>query len=105
MNKLWEILVPTIMDGKPVRTRYHKVWDSKTRAIAKGLTILTPTKSGQWVSPAGELFIERSIPVRIMCTEEQINVIANMTARYYRQQAILLCSNTITASSSQYETF
>ena len=87
--RLYEILVPTVRsNGKPYRTRFHRVWDAKVREITSGLTILTPTR-GQWVSPSGELFSERMIPVRIMCTREQIDRIADMSAAYYEQQAIM----------------
>jgi hypothetical protein len=85
---LWEILVPTVMNGKPIRLRFHRIWDDKVRAIAKGLTILTPAV-GQWVSPTGELFVERMIPVRIACSEAQIDAIANLTAGYYKQEAVM----------------
>jgi hypothetical protein len=86
---LYELLVPTVRnDGRPFRTRYHRVWDAKVRAITGGLTILPPAK-GQWVSPQGELFAERMIPVRIACTAEQIDKIADMTAKYYDQHAVL----------------
>lgn len=88
--EMWEILVPTIrrVGGKPYKTRYHRVWDARVRAIANGLTILTPAK-GQWVSKEGELFVERMIPVRIVCTTEQINEIADFSLVYYDQLAIL----------------
>lgn len=88
--QLWEILVPTVrrIGGKPYRTRYHKVWDAAVRMTAKGLTILKPAK-GEWVSPNGNLFQERMIPVRIACTEEQIDFIASMSVRYYDQLAIM----------------
>ena len=87
---MWEILVPTMKsDGvTPNRTRYHRVWDDKVRAIAGGLTILRPAV-GQWVSPEGELFKERMIPVRIMCTREQIEEIIDITMTYYDQLAVL----------------
>jgi hypothetical protein len=85
---LWEILVPTIRNGKPIKTKYHKVWDAKVREISKGLTVLTPAK-GQWISPNGELFLERMIPVRIACTKTEIEIIADMTADYYDQKAIM----------------
>lgn len=85
---LWEILVPTMMNGKPVRTRYHKVWDEKVRAISNGLTILKPAK-GEWVSSTGELFAERMIPVRIACSEADIEVIMDMTIKYYNQEEVL----------------
>lgn len=81
---LWEILVPTVrrQDGKPIRTRFHRVWDAKVRFIAGGLTILSPVK-GQWISPDNELFSERMIPVRIACSREHIALIADFTASYY----------------------
>lgn len=87
--KFYEILVPTVSnEGKPYRLRYHKVWDDKVRAIAGGLTIIAPIK-GQWVSIDGEVFKERMIPVRIACTKEQIEEIADITAKYYEQKAII----------------
>jgi hypothetical protein len=87
---LWEILVPTEKrDGTGFyRTRYHKVWDTKIRELAGGLTILSPAR-GQWVSPEGELFVERMIPVRIVATREQINLIIDCTLEYYDQLAVL----------------
>lgn len=87
--KLWEILVPTVRnDGKPIKTRFHRVWDKKVYSITHGLTILAPTK-GKWVSPNGTLFAERMIPVRIACTEDQIDQIIDMTIEYYDQEAVL----------------
>lgn len=91
MTSMWEILVPTerrVSPGKFYTTRYHRVWDAKVRAITDGLTILTPAK-GQWVSPDGELFSERMIPVRIMGTREQLEAIIDMTMVYYDQLAIM----------------
>ena len=86
--KLWEILVPTLRDNKPVRTRSHKEWDRRVREISNGLTILKPGV-GQWTSPDGELFIERMIPVRIACSKEQIEQIAALTADFYKQIAVM----------------
>lgn len=87
--EMWEILVPTITnEGKPIKTRFHKVWDKKVYALTKGLTILQPTK-GKWVSPCGTLFAERMIPVRIACSEEQIREIMIMSKKYYDQLAIM----------------
>lgn len=95
---MWEILVPCEMrrgkahPGKtetmPIKTRYHRVWDEKVRAITGGLTILPPAK-GQWVSPSGELFAERMIPVRIVATWSEIQQIIDMTMDYYNQEAVL----------------
>ena len=79
---MWEILVPTISnEGKPFRTRYHKVWDQKIRAISGGLTIIPPIK-GQWVFD-DKLYSERNIPVRIVCTKDEIIDIMKITKNYY----------------------
>jgi hypothetical protein len=87
---LWEILVPTInTNGKPITTRFHRVWDERVHAISGGMTVLTPAK-GKWVSPAGELFVERMIPVRIVATREEIEKIIDLTLEYYDQQAVLV---------------
>jgi len=89
MKELWEILVPTMSnDKKPFKTRFHRVWDAKVREISGGLTILTPAK-GQWISKSGDLYKERMIPVRIICTEEEINKIVDITMQYYDQLAVL----------------
>ena len=61
-QKLWEILVPTVRnDGRPFRLRYHRVWDARVKAIAGGLTVVTPVR-GTWASPTSEVFKERMIP-------------------------------------------
>ena len=111
MTALWEILVPTEKrikspaphwrDGSDgyveamedwhkrdsYTARYHRVWDEQVRAITGGLTILRPA-IGQWVSPDGELFKERMIPVRIAATREQIERIIDITLVYYDQLAV-----------------
>lgn len=50
--------------------------------------VISPIK-GQWISQNGELFKERMIPVRIACSREQIDKIADITAKYYDQKAIM----------------
>lgn len=88
-ERMWEILVPTLSnEGNPFRTRFHQVWDSKVRNIVGGLTILKPTM-GQWISPRGDFSKERMIPIRIMCSREQIEKIIDITLEYYNQEAIL----------------
>lgn len=94
---LWEILVPTQMFRpattstpdlmRPIRTRYHRVWDEKVREITGGLTIMRPAV-GQWVSESKQLFIERMIPVRIACTRAQLDTIIKFTLEYYNQEAV-----------------
>ena len=87
--ELWEILVPTQTNaGKPIRTRFHRVWDKRVYQIAGGITIHSPSK-GKWVSPAGGLFQERMIPVRIACTREQIELIVDATIEHYDQEAVM----------------
>lgn len=91
---LWEILIPTSKPASfPGKKRwfskkYHQQWDAKVIAISSGMTILHPTK-GQWVSPNGITFKERMIPVRIACTKEQIERIVDLTAAFYRQEAVM----------------
>lgn len=91
LRTLWEILVPTVRsfgeNPKFYTTRYHRVWDKKVREISGGLTILSPTK-GQWIHK-GEFYEERMIPVRICCTSLEIEKIADMTAVYYNQKAVM----------------
>ena len=87
-KSMWEILVPTKRnDGRPFRTRFHRVWDDKVRAISGGLTVM-PVAKGQWVFKE-ELFEERMIPVRLIATREQIEDIVKMTMVYYEQLAVL----------------
>ena len=87
--RLYEILVPTQSnEGKPYRTRYHKVWDEKVRQITGGLTVLSPVK-GYWTATGNFVHNERMIPVRIACTEDQIKQIATITAVYYKQEAVM----------------
>lgn len=85
---LYEILVPCNWnDGRPVRTRHHREWDSRVRRISGGLTILKPVK-GQWVHES-ELYEDRVIPVRIFCTESQMYDIASITIAHYEQEAVM----------------
>ncbi|MCI0562285.1 MAG: hypothetical protein MN733_27695, partial [Nitrososphaera sp.] len=49
---------------------------------------LAPAR-GQWISPDGEIFKERMIPVRIMCTSTQMDNIAAMTLDFYEQKAVM----------------
>lgn len=87
---IWEILVPTVSnEGKPYRVRFHRVWDKRVRELIGGLTILPPNIKGEWMSPQGDIFSERMIPVRLYCTENQINFIAKYTKGLYEQEAVM----------------
>lgn len=85
---LWEILVPTAdNEGKPFTVRRHREWDAYVKSLAGGMTLLGPVR-GSWVYE-GTDYTERMIPVRIMCTREQIEQICKETARFYRQIEVL----------------
>lgn len=89
---LWEILVPRkYNNGKPVSTKHHKNWDQKVQRIINnnGITILQPTIKGEWISTEGKIYIDSTIPVRIVCTREEINKICDMTAKHYNQLAVM----------------
>lgn len=89
-SPLWEVLVPTVRnDGRPIRTRYHRVWDEKVKDLAGGLTVVKPVL-GTWVSDEGEEYKERMIPVRIMCDRATIMKIAELAKTYYDQEAIMV---------------
>ena len=89
-KSIWELLVPTVNnEGKPFKTRFHKVWDARVRELVGGLTIMQPNIKGEWLSPDGEIFAERMIPVRLYCTEKQMIIIAGYTKGLYEQEAIM----------------
>ena len=90
MKKIWEILVPTVTnEGKPIRVKQHKHWDKRVRELLGGLTIMQPNIKGEWVSPQGEIFTERMIPVRVCCDEKQISNIAQFTKTFYEQEVVM----------------
>jgi len=87
-KRLYEILVPCQWnDGKPVRTRHHREWDKRVRKISGGLTILRPGK-GQWIHEDA-LYEDRVIPVRIYCTQRQMDEITQITIMHYEQKAVM----------------
>jgi len=88
-TELWEILVPA-SNNKDQKFTYehHKEWDSFVKKTTGGVTIMKTAK-GEWVSPTGKLYVDRTIPCRIVCTEEQISEIIDFTIEYYNQEAVL----------------
>jgi hypothetical protein len=87
-QSLWEILVPVTVNGRKVPRSHHRLWDQEVRKVSRGLTLLSPAK-GQWVTPSGNLQVERMIPVRLICTRSQMNRIAALTAQHYQQVAVM----------------
>ncbi len=89
MKSLCEILVPkSSNEGIEFTLEFHKEWDEKVKNISGGLTILK-IAMGQWISPDSEKFVEKMIPVRVYCTEEEIDKIIDFTMEHYQQKAIL----------------
>lgn len=87
---LWEVLVPTFMNGKPIKTKHHKQFDKMVRKISGGLSIFLPIK-GQWFHPdSNELISERMIPVRFMATREEMDKVALFTVKHYCQHSVLV---------------
>jgi|SRR3989344_5667063 len=88
-KSLWEILVPSHSNqGIEYALDHHRTWDNEVRKISGGLTILKSVR-GQWIDEQGELFSERMIPVRVSCTEPDINRIIDLTLIHYDQKAVL----------------
>ena len=88
-KSFWEILVPSQSnEGLEYCISHHQEWDRKVRELSGGLTILKTTK-GQWISPDGKIFHERMIPVRIYCSDSQIEKIIDLTIEHYDQEAVL----------------
>lgn len=80
--------MPRYILGEEVKKSHHQKWDARVRKISKGLTIFKSAK-GQWISPDGELFYDSMIPVRITCSEKQIDDIIQMTIKHYKQKAVM----------------
>lgn len=86
---LWEILIPaTTNDKKEFSLKHHKEWDEKAKTMSGGLTVLKSGK-GQWISPEGKTFHDKMIPVRVYCTEKQMNELIQYTIKHYNQEAVM----------------
>jgi hypothetical protein len=96
LKAMWEILVPASNHKDKFSYDHHKEWDAFVRQFSDGITVLRGAK-GEWKSPDGTVFKDRMIPVRIICTEEDIKRIVRFTIEHYNQEAVLayMLSNTI----------
>lgn len=84
---LWEILIPRQdNDGLEFAVEHHRQWDANVRSISGGFTILRTAK-GQWMHD-GRLYEEPMIPVRVLCTRDQMIGIVDYTMIHYDQLAI-----------------
>ena len=87
-KQLWLILVPTHFNNhEKVDIEHHKEWDHFVEKITNGLTIESSSR-GIWINNDGIKYEERMIPVKIVCTPEQISDISDFTAKHYMQEAI-----------------
>jgi hypothetical protein len=87
---MWEILVPASGNNKQEFTyEHHKAWDAYVKNLTGGVTIMKTAK-GQWVSQEGELYIDRMIPCRIFCSDDEILQIVRFTMTHYNQKAIAI---------------
>ena len=88
-TELWEILVPASNNkDKEFTYEHHKAWDAFVKSVAHGVTIMKTAK-GQWVSPTGQLYVDRMIPCRVLCNETQMHMIIDFTIKHYEQEAVL----------------
>jgi len=88
-KSLWEILVPANSnEGLEYSIEHHRQWDEEVREISGGITILRAAK-GQWLDPDRKLSLDKIIPVRVYCTEPQIDQIIQFTMAHYDQKAVM----------------
>lgn len=88
-RQLWQILVPyQTNDGKKVDLEHHRQWDARVRAIAGGLTILSPMQ-GQWLFDE-KLYEEKIVPVLVVATRSEVEKIVDMTLEHYADQECIL---------------
>lgn len=87
---LYEILVPRYTRNQvSIKMDLHREWDRRVKEMTGGLTILK-SGIGYWVCPEpGETVREQMIPVRIFCTEAQIEAIATLTLNFYSQDKVM----------------
>lgn len=86
---MWEILVPAMHNGAEIQVEYHNIWDNFVRDCTNGMTILKRAK-GSWLHPdTNALVSEPMIPVRIVCSREDILKISKFTKQHYDQHTVL----------------
>ncbi len=88
MKVMWEILVPASNRKDKFSYDHHKAWDAFVNQFSNGMTVLRGAK-GEWQAPDGTICNDRMIPIRIICTEEEIRKIIRFTIEHYNQEAVL----------------
>jgi hypothetical protein len=84
---LWQILIPTSMNGDEILVDHHAMWDAQVCILAGGLTILKGVK-GKWASEDYNTVHEGMIPVLVCCTPEQLENILDFTLEHYKQKEV-----------------
>ena len=88
-RSLWEILIPAHDNkGKDFSIEHHQEWDKVAKKLSGGLTILK-TGKGIWISPEGRTFHDKMTPIRVYCTEKQIDELIKFTIKHYKQKAVM----------------
>ncbi len=86
-KSLWEIFVPrSDNDGSIIEHYVHLEWDSKVCRKVGGLTLYATIK-GKYQN--SDIIVDQIIPVRIVCTADEICQIAQMTCEHYNQESVL----------------
>lgn len=89
MTELWEILVPASSSAQKFGMKHHYAWDTYVEEITGGLTVMRAAK-GSWISPEGDKYIDRIIPVRVAVkSREDLNKIIDFTIQHYKQEAVM----------------
>lgn len=86
---VWRIMVPKKDNRRqPFSRRERKEWEDAVINIAGGWTI-QPLARGAWVDDDGRVRPENMAPVDILCTDEQIRSIIDMTGHRFGQEVVL----------------
>jgi hypothetical protein len=89
MKAVWRIMVPVYYnDGRRIPDRVHLEWQDEVVKISRGWT-MHATALGAWLEDGASLpLIEDMTPVDILCTEDQLDAIINLTGRLYNQKIV-----------------
>lgn len=89
MKQLWEILVPASYGKTRFTMEHHWAWDAFVEELTGGLTVMRAAK-GTWISPEGDKYLDRIIPVRIAVdNSETLQKIIDFTITHYKQEAVM----------------
>jgi hypothetical protein len=89
MKAVWRVMVPVYgNDGRRIPARVHLEWQDKVVNISGGWT-MHATALGAWLEDGASLpLIEDMTPVDILCTEEQLDAVIDLTGRLYQQKVV-----------------